>query len=153
MSNKWQDKRKLPQVAPGEFLDKIQGKIFSLGGLSSISTVCWGRCLRHYPWSYLKGVQMWCLGTWSSGGLGTVRLMIGLRGHRCLLPVKQFHDFVLLLTAYHGQKGAGIKWSAIQSPSLLITPRKLWSSARHGSYMQGGLPCNAQPHRETPATH
>lgn len=39
------------------------------------------------------------------------------------------------------------------SPSLLITPRRLWSPGRHWSYMQSGLPCNAQPHRETSATH
>ena len=32
----------------------------------------------HYPWRYWKNGYMWSLGTWFSGGLGSVRLMIGL---------------------------------------------------------------------------
>ncbi|KAK4824164.1 hypothetical protein QYF61_011291, partial [Mycteria americana] len=31
-----------------------------------------------HPWRYLKDVWMWCLGTWYSGGLGSVRFTVGL---------------------------------------------------------------------------
>jgi len=30
------------------------------------------------PWRYFKNVQTWHLGTWFSGGRGSVRLMVGL---------------------------------------------------------------------------
>jgi len=31
-----------------------------------------------YPLRYLKDMYMWCLGTWFSSALGSVRLMVGL---------------------------------------------------------------------------
>ena len=41
-----------------------------------------GKWLSHHPWRCLKDVWMWCLGTWFSGGLGSVRLMVGLNDFR-----------------------------------------------------------------------
>jgi len=58
--------------------DWILWKISSLKGLSSSGTGCPGQWWSHHPWRYLKDVQAWCLGTWFSGGLGSVRLMVGL---------------------------------------------------------------------------
>ncbi|KAK4818411.1 hypothetical protein QYF61_012332 [Mycteria americana] len=50
----------------------------SLKGLSSIGTGCPGKWLSRHPWRYLKDVWMRCLGTWYSGGLGSVRFTVGL---------------------------------------------------------------------------
>lgn len=58
-------------------LDWISGKISSLKGLTSTERDCPGKCLSHHPWRYLKDLDVW-LGTWFSGGLGTVRLTVGL---------------------------------------------------------------------------
>ena len=38
---------------------------------------------------------MWCLGTWFSGGLDSVRLMVGLDDLRGLFQPKQFSDSVI----------------------------------------------------------
>ncbi|KAK4817088.1 hypothetical protein QYF61_027919 [Mycteria americana] len=65
-----------------EGLDWMLGKISSLKGLSSIGTGFPGKWLSHHPWRYLKDVSMWCLGTWFSGGLGSVSILIWkLRKH------------------------------------------------------------------------
>ncbi|KAK4814263.1 hypothetical protein QYF61_012818, partial [Mycteria americana] len=37
-----------------------------------------GKLLSRHPWRYLKDVWMRCLGTWCSGGLGSVRFTVGL---------------------------------------------------------------------------
>jgi len=58
-------------------LNWVLGKNSSLKRLSSIGTGCPGKRLSHHPWRYLKNVWMWLLGTWFSGGLGSVRLTFG----------------------------------------------------------------------------
>ena len=37
---------------------------------------------------------MWCLGTWFSGGLGSVTLMVGLDDLKGLFQPKRFYDSV-----------------------------------------------------------
>ncbi|KAK4830495.1 hypothetical protein QYF61_011408 [Mycteria americana] len=73
-------------------LDWILGKAFSPKGLLSIGTGCPGKWLSHHPWGCLKDVLMWCLGTWCSGGLGSVRLMVGLDDLKGLFQPKRFYD-------------------------------------------------------------
>ena len=38
---------------------------------------------------------MWCLGTWFSGGIDSVRLMLGLNDLDGVLQPKQFYDCVI----------------------------------------------------------
>ena len=74
-------------------LDWISGKISSLKGLSSIGTGCPAKWLSHHPWRYyLKDVQTWHLGTWFSGGLGSLRLTVGLDDLKALFQPKRFYD-------------------------------------------------------------
>lgn len=69
--------------------------------------------------------------------------MARLKDLKYLFPVKQFYDSVFLLTAYHGQKAAEMLWSAIQSPSLLTTPRRLWwALVLHAGW--ASMQCSAQ---------
>jgi len=60
------------------------GNISSPKGLTSFGTGCPGNWLSHHQWGYLKDVYTWYLGTWFSGGLGTVRFMVGLNDLRSL---------------------------------------------------------------------
>jgi len=43
-------------------------------------------------WGYLKDVQMWYLGIWFSGGLGSVRLMVGLNDLKGPFQSKWFYN-------------------------------------------------------------
>jgi len=45
---------------------------------------------------YLKDLEMWCLGTWFSGGLGHVRLTDGLHDLQGLFQPKRFYDSMVL---------------------------------------------------------
>ena len=49
-----------------------------------------------YPRGYLKEVQMWHLGMWFSGGLGSVRVMVGLNDIKGLFQPKLFYDSIIL---------------------------------------------------------
>ena len=69
-------------------LDWILRKMSSLKGLSSTGTGCPGKWLSHHPWRYLKDVQLWHLGTWFSGGLGSDRLKVGFNGLKGLFQPK-----------------------------------------------------------------
>ena len=44
----------------------------------SIGTGYPGKWLRHHPWRCFKDLLTWRLGTWFSGGLGSVCFMVGL---------------------------------------------------------------------------
>ena len=48
----------------------------------------------HHPWRYLKGVQTWHLEAWSGGGLGSVKLTVGLYHLKGLFQPKWFYDFL-----------------------------------------------------------
>jgi len=76
-------------------LDWLVGKLASPKELSSIATVCPGMWLSDHPWIYLKDLEMWCLGTWFSGGLGSVRLMVGLSDLKVLFQPKWFYDSMI----------------------------------------------------------
>ena len=73
-------------------LEWILGNFTSLKGLSSIGTGCPGKGLSPHPWGYLKAVWMRCLGTWCSGGLGSVRFTVGLDDLKGLFQPIQFCD-------------------------------------------------------------
>ena len=47
-------------------------------------------------WGYLKDMQIWRLGAWFSGGLGSVRLMVGLDDLTSLFQPKGFYDSMTL---------------------------------------------------------
>ena len=64
------------------------GNISSLEGLSSTGTGCPERWWSHHPWRYLKDVYTWCLGTWFSGGLGSVRFTVVLNDLKGLFQPK-----------------------------------------------------------------
>ncbi|KAK4818318.1 LOW QUALITY PROTEIN: hypothetical protein QYF61_010780, partial [Mycteria americana] len=80
-----------PSCARGG-LDWILGNFTSLKGLSSTGTGCPGKWLSHHPWRYLKDVWMRCLGTSYSGGLGSVRFMVGLDDLKGLFQPIRFCD-------------------------------------------------------------
>ncbi|KAK4808486.1 LOW QUALITY PROTEIN: hypothetical protein QYF61_005803 [Mycteria americana] len=67
------------KLCQGRFRLDIRKNFFTkITSLPSIATGCPGKWLSHHPWRYLKDVWMRCLGTWCSGGLGSVRFMVGL---------------------------------------------------------------------------
>jgi len=66
------------QLHQGRFQLGIRKNFFTKKGLSSIGMGCPGKWWSHHPWRYLHDLEIWCLGTWFSGGLGSVRLMVGL---------------------------------------------------------------------------
>jgi len=66
-----------PKLCKGR-LGWILGKISSLKGLSSSEAGCPWKWWSHHPWRYLKDTQTWHLDTWFIGGLGTLRIMVGL---------------------------------------------------------------------------
>jgi len=43
-------------------------------------------------------VYVWCLGMWFSGGLGGVRLMVGLNDLKGLFHPKRFYDSLTVIT-------------------------------------------------------
>jgi len=63
-----------------------------------LRTGCPEKWLSRHPWRYLKDVCMWQLGTWFSGGLGSVRLMIGPDDLKGLFQPKLFYDWVELFS-------------------------------------------------------
>ena len=75
-------------------LDWIIEKNSSLKGFSSIGTGCLGKWSSHHPWRNLKDVQIWHLGTWFSGGLGSVRFTVGLNVLKGLFQPKWFCDSI-----------------------------------------------------------
>ncbi|KAK4830328.1 hypothetical protein QYF61_010092 [Mycteria americana] len=90
---------KLRQGRFRKFLKKL-GNFSSLKGLSSIGTGCPGKWLSRHPWKYLKDVWMRCLGTWYSGGLGSVRFTVGLddlKGCPLLRPIGEEQEFMICL--------------------------------------------------------
>ena len=74
----------------------VLGKTFSPKGLSSTGSGCSGKWLSHHPWTYLKDVYMWRLGTWFSGGLGSVSLTAALNDLKGLFQPKLFCDSMKL---------------------------------------------------------
>ena len=75
----------------GRFRSDIRKNFFT-EEQSGIGTGGPGKWLRHHPWRYLKDIQMQSLGTWFSGGIDSVRLMVGLDDLDGLLQPKQFYD-------------------------------------------------------------
>ncbi|KAK4817643.1 hypothetical protein QYF61_023233 [Mycteria americana] len=75
--------------------DWILGNFTSLKGLSSIGRGCPGKWLSPHPWRYLKDVGMRCLGTWCSGGLGSVRFTGGFDDLKGLFQLIRFCDSVI----------------------------------------------------------
>ncbi|KAK4809894.1 hypothetical protein QYF61_023381 [Mycteria americana] len=73
-------------------LDWILGNFTSPKGLSSIGPGCPGQWWSRHPWRYLKAVWMRCLGTWCSGGLGSVRFTVGLHDLKGLFQPIRFCD-------------------------------------------------------------
>lgn len=55
-----------------------------------------GKWQTHHPWSYLKELQMWCLGTRLGDGLGSSGLMVGLNGLKDLFQSKCFCGSLIL---------------------------------------------------------
>jgi len=70
---------------------RMRGKISSLKVLSSTGTSCPGKWLSNHPWRSLKDPYRWHLGTWFSGGLGSVTLMAGFD----LKGLFQLHDSMI----------------------------------------------------------
>ena len=66
----------------------VLGEIPSLTGLPRIGIGCTGKWWSRCPWRCLKDVWMWHLGTWFSGGLGRVGLMVGLNDLKGLFQPK-----------------------------------------------------------------
>lgn len=89
-------------ITPGEVHSDIR-KISSLKALSSTGKGCPGKQLSHDLWRNLKGVQALCLGTWCSGGLGSVRFMFEFDDLNGLLQGKSFYDSVTLCITIQSQ--------------------------------------------------
>jgi len=52
--------------------------------------------MSNHSWRYLKDAQIWHLKTWFSGGLGSVRLIVGLDDLESLFHPKLFYESVTL---------------------------------------------------------
>lgn len=50
--------------------------------------------MNHYPWRYLEDVELWHLGTWISGALGSAGFMVGLKGFRGRFQHEWLYDFM-----------------------------------------------------------
>lgn len=67
--------------------------------LSNTRIDCLGKWLSHYLWRYLEDMKMCHLRTWSSGGLGSDGLTVGLndlKDFKGLFQGKQFYDSSLM---------------------------------------------------------
>ena len=62
-----------------------------------VGTGCPGKWLTHHPWTYYKYMYMWCLGTWFSGGLGSIRFMVGLSDLQGFFQPEQFYDSIAVV--------------------------------------------------------
>ncbi|KAK4812720.1 hypothetical protein QYF61_015039 [Mycteria americana] len=87
-------------------------------------TGCPGKWLSRRPWRYLKAVWMRCLGTWCSGGLGSVRFTVGLDDLKGLFQPIRFCDSVIL--PQHDQSFP----SKFQPQADLLLPRPLGNAPR-----------------------
>jgi len=85
------------KLCQGRFRLDIRKNFFT-ERISGIGTGCPGKWLSHHPWRYLKDVEMWCLGTWFSGGLNSARLMIGLDDFKSLFQPKRFYYSMILVS-------------------------------------------------------
>lgn len=55
---------------------------------------------RHHPWRYLKDTQMWHLGMWFNGGLGSAGLAAGLDLKGPVQSKRRYNQFALSLFKY-----------------------------------------------------